>query len=203
MKKIASVIACLSILVSGCATVITGTDQNLTFKTEPEGATVTISGKVLGLTPLTSVVSKGKNQALTFEKEGYKTFTTQLSTSTEGWFFGNIFGGLLGLFSSTTDGVSGAMVQFSQDQYYVTLVPDNKGGLKSGTAGKIKEYVIAYGDQIKAELVQQKGEILDGLLELIGSESDNQITLKMLSNLSTNSENDLDFAEQIINVYGL
>lgn len=106
MKRsaIAGLILSSTALFSGCATIVSGTDQKLTFDSEPEGATVTVAGRVLGKTPLTVEVDKDKNLALTFEKEGYKTYTTQLSTSLEPWFWGNIvIGGLVG---STTDSLS-------------------------------------------------------------------------------------------------
>jgi hypothetical protein len=103
--------AILSIFIlSSCASIVTGRDQNLTFNSEPDGATVTVSGKVVGKTPISVQIDKGKNQALVFEKEGYKTFTTQLSTRTNSWFWGNIVLG--GFFGSSTDGISGAIYEF-------------------------------------------------------------------------------------------
>jgi hypothetical protein len=61
--------------ITGCASIVSGTDQNLTFNSEPDAATVTVAGKVVGKTPLSVQVKKGKNQSLTFEKDGYKTHT--------------------------------------------------------------------------------------------------------------------------------
>lgn len=202
MNKLAIILIVVLVhaLIAGCASIISGTDQTMTFNSEPDGATVTVSGLVIGKTPLSVQINKGTNQSLTFEKEGYKKFTTQLSTSMDGWFWGNIvFGGLLG---STTDGVSGAIHEFSPDQYFVTLTPDNGHGLSSSKPRKIKELVIAFGSQLRAELVAGGGETTSTIISLLGIEPEAQgITITVLEKLSQQNKNDLNFALRIIEFY--
>ena len=102
-----------------------------------------------------SVVS-GTDQSITFEKEGYETYTAQLSTTTNPWFFGNIvIGGLLG---STTDGVSGAIHEFSPDQYFVTLKPDTPTGISTSKPRQIKEIIIAFSGEFRHQLASGGGE---------------------------------------------
>lgn len=187
-------------LVNGCATIISGTDQNLTFDSEPDGATVSVAGKVVGKTPMSVQLKKETNQSLTFEKEGYKTHTTQLATKMDGWFWGNILiGGLLG---STTDGVSGAANEYAPDQYYVSLIPDSTFDISMTRAGKIKEMVMAFGDEIRLELVSGGGERTDALMEIIGTaEGEKETTVLVLKKLSDGNANDLDFARSIIKFY--
>lgn len=189
-------------VVSGCASIVTGTDQKLTFNSEPDEATVTVSGRVLGKTPLTVLVDKGTNQSITFEKEGYKTYTAQLSTTTTPWFFGNIvFGGLVG---STTDGVSGAIHEFSPDQYFVTLKPDTRTGMSSSKPRKIKELMIAFSGEIRHELASGGGEKVATILNIIGIEQkDRETTIKALNQLALNNDNDLELAETIIDIYNV
>ena len=137
MRSFSFLLLVVALCVTGCAAIVTGVDQKMTFNSEPDGATVIVSGKAVGKTPLTVEVDKGKNQALVFEKDGYKPFTTQLSTTLNSWFWGNIvFGGFLG---STTDGVSGAIYEFSPDQYFVTLTPESSLGIATSRPRKIKE----------------------------------------------------------------
>ncbi len=188
------------LLTSGCASIVTGTDQKLTFNSEPDEATVTVAGRVLGKTPLTVQVDKGSNQAITFEKEGYKTHTAQLSTTTNPWFFGNIvFGGLVG---STTDGVSGAIHEFSPDQYFVTLRPDTPIGVSTSNPRRIKELLIAFSGEIRHQLATGGGEKVDSILRLIGvDESEEQTTIKALNQLALNNDNDLTLAQSIIDIY--
>jgi len=125
MRKLS--VICMALILAGifgaCATVITGKAQQVTFESEPEGATVAISGRTIGKTPLTAMIKKEISQTVSFEMDGYKTQTRQLETVTEGWFWGNIVGVYFGPFSSTVDYVDRAMYHYSPSQYYVTLVP--------------------------------------------------------------------------------
>lgn len=201
-KTIKLVVFSVVVLLNGCASIITGTDQNLTFNSEPEGATVRVSGKVVGKTPLLVPIDKGTNQSLTFEKEGFKKYTVQLSTSINPWFFGNfIFGGFLG---STTDGVSGAINEFSPEQYYVTLTPETPYGMSTSKSRKIKEIVIAFGKEVRKELSVGGGESVDAIIEVIGIEdSDKKTTLRALNKLANQYSNDLELAHSIIDVYSI
>ncbi|KZX72506.1 hypothetical protein A3715_10480 [Oleiphilus sp. HI0009] len=198
MKKI--IVLMLSMSIIGCATVIKGTDQNITFKTEPEGAKVTVSGRVLGLTPLTANVEKGKNQSFTFEKEGYKTFTGQLSTSTEGVTFIAVLAGLSGFFSTTTDSVTGAIHEFSPDQYYVTLVKDSKNTISSNGKPKVRAYCVHNDQQLKEQITLGEGELVNGLLELVG-ETTSPENVSVIQKLLSDSTDILNFADKVIDFY--
>ncbi|WP_295716941.1 PEGA domain-containing protein [uncultured Halovibrio sp.] len=190
----------LIFLINGCATVVSGTDQTLTFDSEPEGATVTVSGRVLGKTPVSTTIDKSQNQALTFQKEGYKEHTTQLSTSVDGWFWGNIFVG--GLYGSTTDGVSGAMYEYAPDQYFVTLTPEKASGVSTSKKRKLKELVVAFGDDIRMELASDGGEKLDALLDILETPRDEEeTTIAAIDSLAANNKNNLNFAKAIIDLY--
>lgn len=189
-----------ALLFTGCASVVSGTDQKVTFNSEPDEATVTVSGRVLGKTPLTVPVDRGSNQSITFEKEGYKTYTAQLSTTTNPWFFGNIvLGGLVG---STTDGVSGAIHEFSPDQYFVTLKPDTPTGISTSRPRKIKEIVIAFSGKLRHQLAIGGGEEADAIVRLLGIEnSEKGTTIRTLNQLALANDNDLELANTIIEVY--
>lgn len=104
-------IGLLICLLASCATIVSGKYQTVTFNSEPQGAKVIVNGRTLGTTPLTLPLEKASNQTLSFEKEGYNTVTLPLTTTLNGWFWGNIvLGGLLG---STTDGLTGAVHEYS------------------------------------------------------------------------------------------
>lgn len=195
----------LSVLVisaSGCASIITSNEQTVTFTSEPEEATVSISGRTLGKTPFSMKVKRGKKQFLTFKKEGYKTYTTEMPTTVNSWFWGNIlFGGLLG---STTDNASGAIHEYTPDQYFVTLTPDGTYGISNSKPRMIKEIIVAFSDDIRLELASSSGgEKTDSILSVIGTNNDagKDMTLKVLQKLATENENDMAFAEAIIEFY--
>ncbi|MEA1081006.1 PEGA domain-containing protein [Marinobacter qingdaonensis] len=193
-------LAAIAFLSTGCASVVSGTDQKITFNSEPEEATVTVAGRVLGKTPLTVPVDRASNQSLTFEKEGYKTYTAQLSTTTNPWFFGNIvLGGLVG---STTDGVSGAIHEYSPDQYFVTLKPDTPTGISTSKKRQIKEIIIAFSGEFRHQLATGGGEKVDTIVHLLGiNASQKDTTIRALNQLALANENDLELAETIIEVY--
>src|SRR5690349_20635236 len=111
-----------ALFVAGCATVFSGKTQEVTFLSQPDGATVTVGGKVLGKTPLTTMLQKEKNQELRFEKDGYTPISMSLTTRINGWFWVNILGGISGLFCSTSDNVSGSIIEYSPSQYLLTLM---------------------------------------------------------------------------------
>lgn len=192
----------LSFCLSGCATIVTGTDQNVTFNSTPDGATVTVDGKVVGKTPFSMKIKKERNLSLKFEKEGYKPYTRKLKTTMNGWFLGNIItGGLLG---STTDGVSGAMIEFSPDEYFVTLSPNTPFGISTSKPRKIKELLVAFGNDIRVELSGGVGEKLDSILNILETkETEKNTTIKVLSRLAVENENNLDFANTIIRFYNV
>jgi len=186
--------------ITGCATIVSGTDQLMTFDSEPEGATVSVAGRVVGKTPLSIQLKKKKKQQLTFEKEGYKSHTTQLDTKVDSWFWGDVV--LLSLVSTTTDAVSGAMHEYSPDQYFVTLTPENNFDVTRTKSGQIKEFVMAFGDEIRLELSTGGGEKTDALLAIIGTEESGKNTaILALQKLSLGNENDMDFANSIIKLY--
>lgn len=187
---------------SGCASVVTGTDQKVTFNSEPDGASVIVSGRALGKTPLTVDVDKGKNQSFSFQKEGYKEHVAHLSTSTTSWFFGNILLGGLGLVGSTTDGVSGAIYEFSPDQYFVTLTPDTASGISTSNRRRIKEIIIAFSDEFRHQLASGGGEYVNAVLKLIKvNVKDGDTTIRVLNRLALENDDDLKLAEKIIDLY--
>jgi hypothetical protein len=158
--------------------------------------------KVVGKTPLSVEIDKAQHQTLTFEKEGYKTYTTQLSRKLDNWFWGNILiGDLIG---STTDGVSGAMYEYSPDQYFVTLTPDNNYGIPTSQSRKAKEFTMAYINEIRLELAAGGGEHTDTLLTMLGVEESQKATaIKALKKLSDENPDDLYFAISIVEFYGI
>ena len=64
-SKILSSAALMAIILSGCATIIEGKTETVTFDSEPAGAKVIVAGRVMGNTPITVPVEKDKNLAVT------------------------------------------------------------------------------------------------------------------------------------------
>ncbi len=86
-------------LLPGCATIVNGTTQSLTFVTNPPGATVELSSHgIYGTTPCTLDVPRGSKTVVAyFTKDGYVPRTEYLEASLSPWMWGNLFS-LTGLF---------------------------------------------------------------------------------------------------------
>jgi hypothetical protein len=112
----------LSYALSACATIVSGTSQNITVESEPAGATckMTRANSVVGAveTPATVKVERSKdNIEVTCDKQGHQPASEILSASFTGTTIGNVLlGGLIGV---AVDAASGANNRYPE---YVFLV---------------------------------------------------------------------------------
>jgi hypothetical protein len=102
--------------LSGCATIFKGSDQAVTFNSEPSGAEVYVDGKMIGVTPITAKLRKNTYDTLMIKKDGYQTQTGVLEKKYDGVALLNIFWDL-----STTDFVSGAAFEYVPNTYMFSL----------------------------------------------------------------------------------
>ena len=189
---------CLAVFFVSCATIVSGKYQTVTFNSEPVGATVIVNGRTLGKTPLTTSLERISEPSAVFEKEGYESVSMALSTSMNGWFWGNIvIGGLLG---STTDGISGAVHQYSPSSYHVTLKP--KGSAFFTPRGEIKVYILSNYLNIAKELNTSPQEYLLALFSLLKvPENEQKAAMQNMQYLVKSSDHSLAFAEKVIDNY--
>ncbi|MBH0186502.1 MAG: PEGA domain-containing protein [Nitrospira sp.] len=71
-------------LAFGCATIVVGDKQSLTFDSEPAGAQIFINGVSMGLTPATITIQKRnyENATVVFKKGGHIDQQATLHTKT-------------------------------------------------------------------------------------------------------------------------
>lgn len=148
MKKFI-ILLCLLPLVSGCATVVTGTTQKVPVKSEPSGANVNVNGKENHVTPVTLNLTRKTNYILIISKEGFKTavvkITGQLNPLLAGEFAvpgGSVLAG--------ADVVSGAGYDLKPDKVDVVLVPGQD------------EEIITYEKELKKQLTEKKDQMQEG-----------------------------------------
>lgn len=130
--RFALIPATLSVLISGCASIVSDSQYPVSVSSTPAGATFEIrnrAGQVIhsGTTPGSVTLKsgagyfKGEQYTLTFHKEGFADQQTTLNTSLDGWYWGNIiFGGLIGMLA--VDPATGAMYKLPENAA-ATLAP--------------------------------------------------------------------------------
>lgn len=209
----------LALLTAGCATLTDGSTQEMSFQSNPEEAVVTVTHRVrdtsaenawqdevrvLGKTPLTLRMDRAEKQSVTFSKEGYKPLTMKLATTLNGYFWGNLVTG--GVFGSTTDSMSGAMYEYSQSQYFVTLIPMTSSPVEAATQHgqreKAKDLIIRRYTNLMADLSRGTGEDLSAVLRLLhvepAQEADAKRKMQALSQVYTDAA---IYADRVIDLY--
>lgn len=118
-KSIISAALSLSLLTSGCASIVSDSSYPVAISSAPEGAIFEITNengvKVhTGRTPTTVTLKSSSgyfssaSYNLTFKKDGFEDKTVVIEGSVDGWYVANIlFGGLIGLL--IIDPITGAM----------------------------------------------------------------------------------------------
>ncbi len=99
----------------GCATLMRGQTQKVTFETEPAGATVTIGGKDY-TTPATVELKRKETYAVTVAKAGFRSVVFRLQAQWDGASLGNAVlpGGSVGFATDTTLGTDRAFRGFGK-----------------------------------------------------------------------------------------
>ncbi|MEL0637286.1 PEGA domain-containing protein [Marinomonas sp. TI.3.20] len=117
MKKIIlTALACVTILLSGCASIISGTNQTLTFNSNVEGVNVYVDGALIGKTPVSVSFKKNKAQTVMFKKKGYETVIRSITKKFDPVALLDIFWDL-----STTDFITGAVYEYEPNSIYVEM----------------------------------------------------------------------------------
>jgi uncharacterized protein YceK len=140
--------------VSGCATIMHGTQQDVGISSTPTGASVLIDNTEKGVTPVVLKLRRKENHTVRIQLAGYQPFESTLTHSVSGWVWGNIaFGGLIGL---AVDAVSGGIYKLTPEQV--------EGSLQTGHASVLKKdgglYVVAVlqpqADWVKVAQLQRE-----------------------------------------------
>lgn len=116
------------LVMTGCATVIHGTRQDVGISSTPPGAAVTIDNLQSGTTPVFAKLRRKENHVVRISLPGYQSTDFTLTSSVSGWVWGNVaIGGLIGL---AVDAISGGMYKLSPEELSAAL-----GATSASTAG--------------------------------------------------------------------
>jgi len=92
-------ICCFILLfLAGCATVLTGFNQNVDINSNPVKARVTVNDQYKGETPLTVRLRRNKNNVVRIELDGYEPYEIVTKKGFNAVSLGNIMiGGAVGM----------------------------------------------------------------------------------------------------------
>ncbi len=117
-----------AVTLGGCASMMTGTTQEIKVDSHPSGAKVYTavhdkSGNIIektesGITPTNVKISR-KDGVIIIEKEGYKSANVPLQDSMNSWMWGNIL--LTSPLSTSIDTSTGASNEYDPGEYTVEL----------------------------------------------------------------------------------
>jgi len=123
----------LGICALGCATIIEGSDTEMTVESEPDGAMVSVNGTKRGTTPAKFSLPKDESHTIKIEKEGFETKTITVSNDIAvQWVVVDIVVGTLPIL---VDAVTGAWYRLDQTDIAVELE-------ETQSAGNGEDYVL-------------------------------------------------------------
>lgn len=146
MKKVLAGLVSLSLLASGCGTIVHGSKQQLSISTEPPGATATIETQSC-VTPCTMTVSR-KAEKVKIKKDG---FEKEYELSKHFNFGATILGNILWLLPGVIiDAISGGAVTI--DPVNIKLDTNKQSGIlfeKGKTTASDLQQI--WGNPVKVE----------------------------------------------------
>lgn len=137
--KASIILIALAGALTSCATIISGSTQDIGVTSNPPGAVVTAEpGDHRATTPATLVLRrKDAPYRVKFEMDGYEPYEVTIRSSLNGWVWGNlIIGGLIGI---VVDSSSGAAQKLSPDELNANLIKEPP----TSDAGHTRVYVFA------------------------------------------------------------
>ena len=120
MKRILKFIILPSLLLlTGCATIVNGTDQIVGITSKPGCADVKVDNHFVGTTPINVNLSRDRDHTIRIELDGYEPYEIVCNRKMSKWVFGNLlFGGPFGL---VIDIVSGGVYRLTPEQVNADL----------------------------------------------------------------------------------
>jgi PEGA domain len=150
VRRATTIAACTAAaLLTGCATIIKGTHQEIPVSTDPSNASVLVDGVRQGYTPTKLNLARKASYVVTLELEGHESESVTLKPSIGGAVAGNIIAG--GLIGWGVDAGTGAQYNLHPDTISVRLRPRATPAAppKSSIEDMLRE--LARLDSLKAE----------------------------------------------------
>lgn len=164
-------------LLSGCASIISGTSQAVTIDSNVQGATVAIEGNIVGQTPFSGKIPRKRESVALVSKAGYTAQSVVLTTS-----FNPV--AIISLFwdYSTTDCLTGACWEYAPSTYYVNLRPATSSVEQFRRDSELKAFAMTYYSAIKTELASGSGAKIEAIRkQFFPAMSQEEFTAKVIA----------------------
>ncbi|HSB34231.1 MAG TPA: PEGA domain-containing protein [Nitrospirota bacterium] len=166
----------ICVILSGCATMFAPGEDEITIKSEPEGAEVYDGANLLGKTPLTYSFVRDTFQPrdLTIRMKGRKSYDLRLRTTLEKTALWNLAFVLTtgGATSWGIDALSGHLIRYSPNSYLIDLEnAEASVGKKEQAYRNRLRFVVVNHDCLKKDIARGQGEYLRAYYEIGQSES--------------------------------
>ena len=149
-------------LISGCSSIISKSEYSVAINSNPDGANFVVTNRLgqkvhSGVTPASVTLKssagyfKGEAYTIVLNKEGLSPKTYTLTSSLDGWYWGNILlGGLIGML--IVDPATGAMYNLP-DRVDISIDSE------SASISKSKDITIATIDYLTKEQISRLEKI--------------------------------------------
>ena len=110
MRRYGAVVLCaVSLMVTGCSTIMEGTNRDVAITSDPGNVRVTIDGQPKGTTPLVASLWRGGAHVVKFERDGHEAIEQSITRDfSSSWAWGNALLGPFGLLGYMIDTWTGA-----------------------------------------------------------------------------------------------
>ena len=106
-------VASISLIVTGCATLFAPQKQKVFTSSDPKGAEIFVNGVRMGTTPFTLDLKANQEYMVEFKKDGFKTVGQKINTKVgAGWVILDVLGGIVPVI---IDAATGSWKKLDQD----------------------------------------------------------------------------------------
>jgi hypothetical protein len=168
-KSVYYLLIVVILLISSCATIISGSRQNITINSDVQGAKVSLLNRRLFETPVgttpCSVSTKRTTMYASFKKDGYKDVTIKLKRGVSVWFC--VDAGLVllgyGLLGVPIDFITGSYLRLPQTIYaQMELSNQFNTEIEKKPETKIQSQFSGFSIGDNVSFKNEKGEYHDG-----------------------------------------
>ncbi|MES2698052.1 MAG: translation initiation factor 2 [Pseudomonadota bacterium] len=152
--KLIALAGVAALSLGGCATVVNGVHQDLSFASDPDGAVVAMSTGQTCTTPCEYSLRRGHDLRVDFTKAGYKPEFVYVQSRLAGSTFGNIIlGGGIG---AVVDGSNGSSNRLYPNPVSIRLVREGSAeqAVLLDEDGAVISTVAEYNASVEADVLE-------------------------------------------------